>query len=263
MDWWTVASIVLVIVLFIVSTILVLKLAKRKKPVWAYKSKKVIGLGTNPPRELKLTFGGNPVNDVYQTSFILFNDGNEAIRKDDVTEKVTLHFKGAKILRQPIIERKSSEAIKLSARHVLKDAEDCVELDFLYLDHKDGAVVEVMHTRSEEITCTANIIGAKKVTNYGEFEQSRQRFLGVWISLSLLPPIAFVAYFVIAFLGYTGPGWKEYLEEHRFLYFPFVIFGALAGFSYGVLVNYVPQYLRSRKFPDWSRKIPVPTKEPD
>lgn len=253
MNWGVIVAIVLTVGFGIATLVLALRLAKRKKPVWAYKSKKIIGLGTNVPPELKLTFSGTLVNDVYQTNFIFFNNGNEAIRQDDVTEKVILQFKGAEILRQPSIKQKSSEAIRFSAKQVVKNAENSVELDFLYLDHKDGAVVEVMHTECKEIACATNIIGARKVANIGQFEQFYRRFLGIRTSLAMLCCIAIVAYFIVAFLGYPGSNWSEYLEEHKILYIPSAILGGVGGFSFALLQVYLPRYIRGRKFPKWSR----------
>lgn len=188
---WGIISIPLAIIFFIITLLLTLKVIKRKKPVWAYTTTKIIGLGSKAPPELKLTFNDRPVNDVYQTTFILFNKVTEAIRKDDVTESVTIHFKGAEILRQPIIKAKSKEAIEFSAKQVTKDGENSIELGFLYFDHEDGAVVEIIHTASERINCVGNIIGIKEIVNIGEFVPFRtKRFrnlLAIGIVMLLIP----------------------------------------------------------------------------
>ena len=101
MDWRFLATISLTVILGIATIVLAIKHTKKKKPVWAYITRKIIGLGANAPPELKLTFDERPINDVYQTIFILFNKGNEAIRQNDITENVAIHFKGADILRHP------------------------------------------------------------------------------------------------------------------------------------------------------------------
>lgn len=200
MDWGTVLSITLVIALFIVSTILALKLARKKKPVRAYKSKKIISLGTNAPPELKLTFNDRPVTDVYRTTFIFFNKGNEAIRKSDVTKKITVHFGGAEILREPSVKATSKEEIEFLVKQVVKDGDNAIELDFLYLDHNDGAIVDVIHTTCEQIDCRGNIIGAKEITNIGEFEESRPRFLGLFSITFLIVAVITIPIVILSFL---------------------------------------------------------------
>ena len=166
---WEIISIPLTIVLFIVSTILLIKLTKRKRPAWALNTKQVIGLGAEVPPEIKLYFSNKQVNDVYQTTFIFFNSGNETIIRNDVTENVTIHFKDAEILRQSTINKMSKDAIKFSAKQAIKEGDNCIELDFLYLDNKDGAVVEVLHTASKDITCSGNIIGVNRQRKWHSF----------------------------------------------------------------------------------------------
>lgn len=159
----------------IAALILALRLVKRKKPAWAYKTTRIMGLGTDAPPELKLYFNNTPIEDVYRTTFIFFNRGTETIRKEDVTENVTVHFTGAQILREPTIKLKSKEAIQFSEKRVVKDGDNSVELDFLYLDHGDGAVIEVLHTKADNIRYSGNIMGTK-ITQCREFEQFRPPF---------------------------------------------------------------------------------------
>jgi len=243
MDWGfigTLLAIIFFITTIITTVILALKFAKKKQPVWANQTTKIIGLGTNAPAELKLTFNSKPVNDVYQTTFILFNKGKEAIRKDDVTESVTIHFKGAEILRQPIIKAKSKEAIELSAKQVVKDGDNSIELGFLYLDHEDGAVVEVIHTVSERISCVGNIIGVKEIVNIGEFETSPLPLLGIRL-VALLIPIGAISWLLFRDFPYGLIG-----------YFMIAVLGIL-------ILTFIPDirllYFRYRRFPNWSRYI--------
>lgn len=122
----------------LIGIVVTIKLAKRKQPAWAHKTRKIIGLGTEAPQELKLTFNGKSINDVYRTIFIFFNKGNEAIQSNDVPQKVSINFGGAEILREPVIKGKSDESIGFSAQRVVTEENDSIELDFSYLDHDDG-----------------------------------------------------------------------------------------------------------------------------
>ena len=245
MDWGIIGT-VLAIVFFTTTVIVTLRLAKRKKPVWAYKATKIIGLGTDAPRELKLTFNGTPVNDVYQTTFILFNKGKEAIRQGDVTEKVTIRFRGGEILREPTIKVRSTEAIKFSAKREVKERENSIELDFLYLDHEDGAIFEVLHTESREITCISNIIGTKKITNIGEFESSQPR-------PTIIRPIIISVLSVISVLLITM-GATLGLKIDAELLGPIYIF---LGVFCVMLISDIRSHIRYNKFPNWSRNIPT------
>jgi hypothetical protein len=243
---WGLLGIILAVVFFVAMIVLALKLVKKRQPVWAYETTKIIGLGSNAPPELKLTFNEQPVSDVYQTRVILFNKGNEPILNDNVTESVIIQFKGAEILRQPDIKAKSKEAIKFSAKQVVKGGHNSIEVNFLYLDHDDGAVVDVLHTASEEVTCTANIIGTQQIKNIGNFEprplQHRRRRL-----------IALLLYLIILVVGPAGLSiyylLTGYSREQPMTLVVFIVFWlsctALWIFDFRRLFHY-------RKFPRWS-----------
>lgn len=244
MDWRYIITIFFTIGLGITAIVLTIKLARRKKPVWAYTTMKIIGLGTNAPPELELTFNKRPLTDVYRTTFILFNRGNEAIRKEDITRNVTVHFSGAEILREPTVTAKSTEEIQFSARQVVKDGDNAIELDFLYLDHNDGAVTEVIHTTSEQIYCRANIIGAKEIANIGEFvlfpNRHRRHWWAGFITCLLAP---FLAIFVIVLLrGFGYPSMEDILT------YVIIVLGCYVGFF---AARPRKAYIL-KKFPDWS-----------
>ena len=169
MDWRFLVTIISTVALGIVAIVLALKLARKRKPAWAYRTTRIIGLGTNAPSELKLTFDGQPINNAYRTRFVFFNRGNETVRSDDVTQSILIHFEGAKILRPPMVLARSRQAIGASAGQVVRDDYDAVSLSFLYLDHNDGIVVEVLHTESQNIKCSGNIIGTSEIRYVGRF----------------------------------------------------------------------------------------------
>jgi len=62
----------------VASIIVAIRLARRKKPAWAYTTTKVIGLGGDAPAELKLVFNDKIVPDVYRTYLIFFNKPTNA-----------------------------------------------------------------------------------------------------------------------------------------------------------------------------------------
>ena len=243
MNWGFIGVIVAIIfgITTIILTIYTIRLARRKKPVWAYATEKIIGLGTNAPSELKLTFGGIPVNDVYQTNFIFFNRGNEAIRKDDVTEAVTIVFKGSKVLRPPAIIKKSRDAINLQVVQRERADGDAIELDFLFLDHDDGGICEVLHTATEKTFSEGNVIGVKDIRNVGRFRYAPRSV--AWLTpITLLTLLIMVLLIVITKTELFGLKLPTLAES--FVYF-------LLGICLGALSNFVPQYLNYLRFPKW------------
>lgn len=249
MDWGFTVTIFFTIGFGIATIVLALKLTKGKKPVWAYKTKRIIGLGTDAPTKLKLYYGNRPIDNFYQTKLIFFNKGNEPIRQHDVTGKVTFLFKEAKILRQPVVQTKSSEAISLSAKQMVKQAEDSIQLDFLYLDYNDGAVVEVTHTESKGIDCVGNIIGAKRIVNIGNFEETCSRRSGFWTITLLVVLVISASTWALQSLKVL-----PFSEEQKVL--SSIVGGIMAflvGLAGGGLYSLLPPYLRCRKFPSWSR----------
>lgn len=250
MDWLLILAIIGILgtLVFGITTIVVTR--RKKEPVWAYKTINIVELGTNVPSELKLTYNGKAVKDVYRTTLILFNRGKEPIRENDKTEPVTIYFMGGEILNEPIIKATSNEAIAFSAKRGVKNNEHFVELNFLHLDHDDGAVMEIMHTSAKQMSCKANIIGAKnkEVDYIGEFEDSFPKFLGIRSISFLVAGILAISLVTASVFGKLP--FSEFVIELIML--SSVVFGI---FFTAFLMNYIPQFIRSRKFPDWTRNI--------
>lgn len=190
-------GIILAVIFFISTVILSLRALKKKKPVYFYKSNKIIGVGTEAPKEIKLYFEDKPVSDVYRTTIKFWNRGSDVIHKDSVTDKVAIHFKGGTILREPEIIEFSSESIKFNVEKIIRDGDEAVEFDFLYLDHGDGVTCEVIHTASNAITNSGNIIGAK-IRNIDEFK--RPYFMFRVRSPMLM---AYIMSLAAVFMGYS------------------------------------------------------------
>ncbi|MCK4388582.1 MAG: hypothetical protein KAW00_07390 [Dehalococcoidia bacterium] len=244
MDWRFLVTIVIVVALGIATIVLARKNVKKRQPVWAYKTIKIIGLGSDAPSDLELTFNEQPISDVYQTRFILFNKGNEAILKDNVAESIAIQFKGAEILRQPDIKAESREAIGFSAKQVVKGGYNSVEVNFLYLDHDDGAVVDVLHTASEEITCTANIVGARQIKNIGVFESPAVKALRGRFLVTLVIIIAFFGLLLYRLLSSPSDFVKDPGNVAVLI---------LLSFSfYAISIRKPFSYFHHRRFPRWS-----------
>jgi hypothetical protein len=252
-------SIVLAAIFFVttvvLSVVVAFKFTKKKKPVWAHNTRKIIGKGTDAPPELKMTFNELPVNDVYQSVFIFFNRGTETIRNTDVAEAIAVQFEGSKILREPTTLAKSKEANKLSVRHLVKDGNDAIEINFLYLDHDDGVVFEVFRTRSKKIIYPGIIMGANEIRHIGEF-------------LPYHPPRRSDIIYAVAF---TFFGFGSIIILGRYFIPQFVAQHSsdLLAISIAVIVFFIvglchlfidelPVFLRHSKFPKWTGSLKLP-----
>lgn len=247
---WELIGIVFAVIFFSTTVILTLKYRRVKKLVWSYTTKKVIGLGSDTPPELQLIFGEQRVSDVYQTAIIVFNAGSDSLRKDDVTEDVTVHFRGAKILRQPTNIAKSKEAIQFTPRAVNDNNGFSIKFDFLYLDHDDGAVVEVLHTKSENLSCSGNIIGVKKIKYREDFRPHRPslrksfKWRDIASPLTILILLSFVI-LITALLG--GKPIASLWEDYS------IVFSVLGGMIIGSVFGWLAiSFPLLSSFPKWS-----------
>lgn len=165
-DWGLTGAVLTIVfgIIAVISTVIVaVRWANRRKPSWGYDTKKVIGLGSDAPPELKLTFGGKPVTDVFRTTVVFYNDGREPIRSnEDVIKPIVVSFGDATILREPIVYPSNAD-IEFRA----KQDQGSVSLSFKYLDHQDGAVVEVFHTACGKPDCQGKIMGTKGISFKG------------------------------------------------------------------------------------------------
>jgi hypothetical protein len=247
MDWKFILLLVLGVAALIATIMAIwfaVRLAKKKEPVWAYKTKPVIGKGSDAPEELQILFAGIPVNEVYRTIFIFYNRGNESIRDNDVKSKVAVQFGQALILREPVVVKPSRLDIKFLAKKAVDGANQFVELDFSFLDHDDGAVVEVLHTQNEPEQCSGTIVGAKQIERVKEFVPYKRLDLAA----RLKKPDSIIGMF-FALLWY---GFVLYLSLKAKSYgLIAIVFGATAFF---LLLGLLSHYRRN-KFPKWTSTI--------
>lgn len=240
-------------VLSVATIALALKLAKKKKPAWALNTKRVIGIGTNAPPELKMTFGGRQIHDVYRTVFIVFNRGAETIHKTDVVEPVTLHFDGANILRPPNILAIGKEANMVSTKHLVQDGDEAIEVGFRYLDHSDGVVVEVFHSEPERIRCSGVIMGAKEIGYLGEFLPRRPP---QWLAITygiITVGSAVLIYAMIRRL----PDAVVSIQDRFWLVAPLFLV-LLVIFNWARVLSDTPVFYRYHKFPKWAGFLKLP-----
>jgi hypothetical protein len=237
MDWGLVSSAV-----FGISTIiLTIKLVRKKKPVWAYSTRHIIGRDAEAPPELKYIFGEKVVEEVYKTTIIFFNIGDDKFCGDlvlagnnDINDAIVIQFKEAEILRSPTITNRSKGAGKFSVEQS-KNCIDSIQLHIPTLNHNDGAIIEVWHTKSSKIDIQNADIPLLK-------EFIRQRPEGFWSNL------IFFSLLIAGGLTFAGFGIASYISES------FIIVPSLFACMLIVMATFgFPRLLRYRIFPSWSR----------
>jgi len=214
---------------------------KRKKPVWAYSTRHIIGRDAEAPLELKYVFGTREVTEVYKTTLIFFNMGKDKFCGDllpggdsDINEAIVIQFKGAEILRPPTIANRSKGAVNFTVEQV-NNCADSIQLHIPILNHNDGATIEVWHTKYNEIDIPNADIPLLK-------EFIRKRPEGFWGNLAV---ISFIILGGITLAGFgiaRSEYWSDFLPPLLFVIMLLVmsVFG-------------IPHLLRYRTFPSWSR----------
>ena len=241
MDWGIVTSIILGIVA-VALAVVTIYLIRRKKPVWAYTTTKKIGLRKDTPSELKLFFNEKQVLEVYQTELIFFNMGNTSIRKDDISDPITIHFKGTEFLRDPYAMQINRQENRINIAVDRKSS--TFKIDFLFLDHNDGVIVEVMHDKGAEVECTGNIIDAGKPRYIGEFERR--------------PPEGYKANMIVGVLfgGLVTMMWIQTASSIISNSIDWVELGMPIVFTIGsilILFLLIRRLYKFFRFPSWSR----------
>lgn len=250
MDWGIVSTIIVGVVFGIPMVILAVKALRRKQPAWAYKTVEIIDLGENAPPELQLSYEGKPVRGVYRTTVLLFNSGSEVIDSKDVTVPMTVRFIGGEVLGGPKINARSNDENKAS---VMRSKANVVT-DFLYLGNNDGIVFEVIHTAAK-IDFNINVKGVKGSKYKGEFDDfSKGVFSKTHIMALILGALGIIS---LVLLLVINPVWSKSVMDNVAL-----VAALLSMFGVFAFAVAIPQYIRSRKFPRWSRRTITETNKP-
>lgn len=132
-----------------------------KNPIWYYRTRRIIGGEANSSGDISIHFREQPVPQVSVTNLGFVNLGKDSILNSDVRKPVTISFgDDVSILKEPVVVGCSRSEIDFSATREGKS----VKLSFDFLDHLDGAVVEVTHTGDEnsKIQLEGTIRGVRK-----------------------------------------------------------------------------------------------------
>lgn len=240
------------IAFFVIIVILTILVIKRKTPAWGYLSEKLIGRLRETPPGFEVTYNGRVVGDAYRTWVIFFNGGYDTIRNTDISDKPTVHFEKAEILRPPEIIEANKQDTGFSLKQVNGNGESAVELDFQYLDHNDGAVIEVFHTKAEAITLSGHIIGTKAIQYVPNFTPVRPpnfvRQLAIAIAMLCVPEALLIWAAVTGNLTKPTPG------AHPMPQIESIAIVSVMALLYCVAMTFtaIVPLIRHKRFPKWA-----------
>lgn len=133
--------------------------SRRGKRISCYISSRVlIGVKhTELPSEVTISFEQRPVNTLTSTNVFIWNSGVTTIQKQDVVEAdpLCIKFHDGEILLAEIV-RNTREVNGFKATYGPENP-SVVEFSFDFLDTRDGATMEILHTSTElypEVTGT-------------------------------------------------------------------------------------------------------------
>lgn len=151
-----------------------------KRPCFSRQSKTIIGSALLRQRPIEVRVRGEPISQLTLTLVAIWNDGRATIVGNDIvsSDPVRIVPQGdGKILAAEVIAA-NRESNQLTIEHRAETNDVLVSFDFL--DHKNGAVIEVYHTGDvldESVLVTGSIKGANIIIHSDEREESVARFL--------------------------------------------------------------------------------------
>jgi hypothetical protein len=151
----------------------------RQRTVLAYQARgqRLLGHATSGlPPEVTVQYEGREISKLTRSILTLWNAGEKTIAGSDIVEGDRLRLllgDGSEILSAEIIQQ--SRAAIRSSVHLPKRPTDRATMEFDFLDHNDGFVVEVLHTGKEILPLVQGTIrgmpaGLRRVpTNFDAF----------------------------------------------------------------------------------------------
>ncbi len=149
------------VALGIVSIIWMVRWRKYKRLCYALKSSTVFTKLTDRAPFVTVTSDQGPVDNLTVTNLALWNGGNDAIRKSDVppSEPLRIRVKDQCQILDVSLSHQSDPANEIRLCEGSQGSR--IEIDFEYLNPRDGAVVKIAHTgqSSDDIQIKGKLIG--------------------------------------------------------------------------------------------------------
>jgi len=243
----SVTQIVITIIIGVISILvtigITLRARREKRPIWFYKTTRIIGGGEKSSDDIKILFREKTVPQVSVTKMGFVNLGKQTIINSDIRKPIIFRFSDDElILKEP--EVKPSSDIDFYA--TLKG--NSVKISFDNLPHLEGALIEITHTGNEDSKIE---LESGKILDVREIEQrshsyaltkKRDEWLFSFITLG-----AFAIYLLWAIISVTI---RDMSQDRIDIWFTTIVALAIGVVLYGfikVTLNWI------RRMPRWLR----------
>lgn len=137
---------------------------KSKKPLWFYHVNPLFKKGVATIPDLSIKYKCNDISNLSSVFFAFWNDGKETITHDMIVDPLRFSSNGKIFDAQVIHSTTKSNGLIVS----VPDDQTAVELDFKYLDYKQGAVIQIFSDSSDisDFHFDGAIIGCRKFKNF-------------------------------------------------------------------------------------------------
>ncbi len=139
-----------------------------KEPCWTILSTPIIRDNISQFSKLEVLYEGNSINNLTSSTILFWNKGRETIDKHDVAHLNPLSIiirDGCSILSADVTDP-TNPANQITVE--LDKINNIVHIDFEYIDHMDGATIQILHTgkSSSSLSMVGNIKGVKSLQRF-------------------------------------------------------------------------------------------------
>ena len=200
--WDIMMAIITTLVGAFLGWIITIHTTKSKKPLWFCNINPLFQKGVAAIPDLSIKYKNNDVSNLSSVFFAFWNDGKEPITRDTVVEPLRLTVSGSIYEAQVIQSTTASNDLAVT----VTDDKTAAELDFKYLDHKQGVVIQIFSDCSNiaDFQFVGAIMGCKKFKNFTYKDKRKAKLMGAFSSI-ISSIIAAFATAVAAFLS-NGQG---------------------------------------------------------
>jgi hypothetical protein len=155
------ASLAFTLTAIVLAYIFYRKAHRVKEPCWAIRSNNLVNQYTAKLPDLDIHYKGDPVADLSISRIMLWNHGRETVKEGDIAPADALRVEavGDTTLLDVKILQTNSPASRFSAE-LMPDGKSAI-LRFDFVDHRQGSVIEVVHsgTSSGDLQIAGTIVG--------------------------------------------------------------------------------------------------------
>lgn len=112
------------------------------------------------PSDVEILYKGNRIEQLFKTNVIFWNDGTETLHGSSLVDDSPIQIafeEGETILRHQIV--KETRPVNRSRLETVEGKSHAVNIQFDYLDPKDGFNIEILHNSKSDPIITGDIRG--------------------------------------------------------------------------------------------------------